>query len=290
MAMRTHFSSIVFGALLLHWLLSATAAAKGDEIANPDLGGEARAIFQAKCGQCHGPNVAKPKGKLGYLLDLKRVASNPKLLLPGKPDESKLWREIASGDMPPEDAKAGPLSNPQKALVRWWIEAGAPEAKHEPSSAQAQATAPALALPAHILQWIGRFHVLVIHFPIALLVGAGVAEVWWMWRRQSGINPAVRYCVLLGACGAIVAAALGWVRAPFAGYGASAAGTIFLHRWLGTGAAALALLAAGASERDNLRSRRGRLFQAILFAGILCTGLAAHLGGTLVYGENYFNW
>lgn len=254
------------------------------------LGTEVRAIFAAKCGQCHSDRLAKPKGHFGYVLDLRRVASDPQLILPYDADHSKMWQRIEDDDMPPDDAKAGPLSDQEKGLIRWWIDAGAPAATEtSPASASANsATVAPSALGKRLLQWLGRFHVLVIHFPIALLMAAAIAEVWWMWRGRHGMSPAVRYCVLLGAAGAIAAAALGWARAPFVGSGA--AQTLFLHRWAGTAACVLAIAAAVASEYDILRAQRSRLFRAALFASALFIGLAGHLGGTFVYGDRYFSW
>src|SRR6516165_5425093 len=74
-------------------------------------------VFRAKCNQCHGSHLAKPKGKFGYILDLGRVASNPKIVVPGKPGESTLWELVSGDEMPPEDAKAGPLTAEEKDLI-----------------------------------------------------------------------------------------------------------------------------------------------------------------------------
>src|SRR3954451_15287870 len=90
-----------------------------------DLPAETLAVFQAKCAACHGPQAAKPK-KFGYVTDLMRLAANPKYVIPHDPDKSGLWQAIDEGDMPPDDAKTGPLSDVQKQTVRNWIEAGAP--------------------------------------------------------------------------------------------------------------------------------------------------------------------
>ena len=35
-----------------------------------------RDIFEAKCLDCHGPELPRPKGKFGYVLDLQRMADN----------------------------------------------------------------------------------------------------------------------------------------------------------------------------------------------------------------------
>ena len=277
--------------VLVTALVASSFAAQNGQ-APPDVAAEVQAVFAAKCSQCHAASLARPKGRFGYVTDLRRVAANPKIVVPFHADQSKLWTQVEKGDMPPEDARAGVLSNRDKALIRWWIEGGAPApgGTSQPAVVDASTPSPApVSFFGRFVRWIGRFHVLVIHFPIALLVSAAVAEAWWLWGRRFGMNPAVRYCVLLGAAGAVAAAALGWVRAPFSGY-ADAATTLLLHRWIGTAAGLCAVTAAVASELDVQRRQRSRLFRAALFTAALLVGAAGHLGGTLVYGDGYFNW
>jgi hypothetical protein len=91
-----------------------------------DLGAEVRTVFSTKCTASHGADLAKPKGRFGYVLDLARVASNPEMVVPMRPDESELWELVKRGQMPPADSRTGPLSAQQKELIREWIDAGAP--------------------------------------------------------------------------------------------------------------------------------------------------------------------
>src|SRR6478752_3637079 len=96
--------SVCVPVYLLAWALAPTASASSGD----DLGAEARAVFAAKCAGCHGPDLPKPKGRFGYVLDLRRVAGNPELVIPGRPDESELWRLVRHADMPPADSPSGP--------------------------------------------------------------------------------------------------------------------------------------------------------------------------------------
>jgi mono/diheme cytochrome c family protein len=84
------------------------------------------AIFSAKCAGCHGPNVSKPKGRFGYVLDLARVRANREIVVPFSPDESELFELVRRGEMPPTDAPNGALTVEQKETIRSWIAAGAP--------------------------------------------------------------------------------------------------------------------------------------------------------------------
>ena len=109
---------------------NAAAARPGQR----DLATEVKAVFQAKCSECHGPRVPKPKGNFGYVLDLKRLASDPKKVVPSKPEESVLWQLVRDEMMPAEGARAGPLTKEQKETIRAWIEAGAPSTPIESSA------------------------------------------------------------------------------------------------------------------------------------------------------------
>ena len=285
--MKTTWSyrTLVVALILMGPADGASAAAAPD-----GLPGEVREAFTARCAKCHSEQLAKPKGDFGYVTDLRRLAGDHELVVPFDPAQSKLWQMIDSGKMPPQNSKGGAMTDAQKALVRWWIEVGAP-ADRSVSAAAVPAGRPNVpeSFIHHALEWIGRFHVLVIHFPIALLVAAALAEAWGMWSGRRGMSPAVRYCVLLGAAGAVVAAGLGWVRAPFSGY-AGGNDVLFLHRWAGTAAGLVALIAAGAVEYDVGKQHRTRLSRAALFASAILVGLAGHLGGSLVYGTGYFHW
>jgi len=91
---------------------------------------EVRGILQARCVACHG------SGKASGGLDLRTLASRLKggksgpALVPGKPEESLLYKRIVDGQMPPEKAAkalAVELPTPSETeKIRAWIAAGAP--------------------------------------------------------------------------------------------------------------------------------------------------------------------
>jgi uncharacterized membrane protein len=299
-------------AIALVFLLASNAKAQpqgqphsdGATIAG-DVSTEALAVFQAKCAACHGPQAVKPK-KFNYITDLKRLAANPKYVIPHDPDKSGLWQSIDEGDMPPDDSKTGPVSDAQKLTVRNWIEAGAPAptviatASADPrmvSASKATAVGDPATVPLpfgkRFIRWLGRFHPLMVHFPVALLVAAALAELAWLKTRQDWLVGAVRFCVLFGAAGALVAGGLGWINASYHTHST----LLTTHTWLGTLAALWAVPTALLSERGFRKAGpvplRGiwtpRLpFQFLLFAGVLLISVAAHMGGELVYGVDYF--
>ena len=275
-------------ALFVLMMLACPIARAGDA----DSGAEARAVFAVRCVQCHGADLTKPKGKFGYVLDLKRVAANPKLVVPFDPAGSKLWEDVEQNEMPPDGARAGPLSDVEKQAVRAWIEAGAPRpliATTEPVSTLGPAQAGDQSHWTRPARFLGKLHVPMVHFPIALLAAAAAGDFWFAWRKHTGIHPAVRFSIFLGAAGAVVGAGLGWIHAPYSGLGA-ANRTLLLHRWAGTLTAALAVLTFVAARRDSKSDRRGRAFVALLILTALAVSITGHLGGTLVYGDDYYQF
>jgi uncharacterized membrane protein/mono/diheme cytochrome c family protein len=259
-----------------------------------DLAAEVKAVFQAKCVQCHGPQVRKPKGKFGYILDLKKLAADPDKVVPGKPEESQLWQLVHDDEMPPEEAKNGPLTAEQKEIIRAWIEAGAPSTSSVSPAAPTPTAPSAESVPTpsaekRFLRWLGKFHVMVVHFPIALLLAAAAGEVWSLWRRNGQPAPAVRFCVLLGAISAVVSAVLGWLHAA-SGYGLDSPVILAWHRNFGTATAIASVILAVLSEIESRRGMRSWWFRLLLLLVALLVAVAGYFGGRLAYGDDFFNW
>src|SRR5262249_19043217 len=140
----------------------------------------------------------------------------------------------------------------------------------------------------HFLDWLGRFHVVVIHFPIGLLLAAAVGELWFAWRKNHGPAPAVGFCVLLGAISTVLAAGLGWLHAAN-GYGAGSA-VLPWHRWFGVAAAAGAVVLAVLSAIDIRRGIRSVGFRLVLLLETVLVAVTGHLGGALVHGLDFLYW
>ncbi len=262
-------------------LLLLTATPDDDALA---LASQVRVVFETKCIECHGAQLGKPKGKFGYVLDLARVAANPELVVRGDPEDSELFILIDEGEMPPEKSKTGPMSPPQIDQVKQWILAGAQAPIGEPVALPPPSIEYEAPFADRLLQWLGRFHPLTVHFPIAMLIGAALAELWMVMTGSQRLTEAVRYCVILGAAGAVAAAALGWSHAIYAGYSGE---TLWRHRWLGVSVAVWAVICALLVLR--MPQRRVLLRWALLIAALL-VGAAGHYGGMLTYGADHYKW
>jgi uncharacterized membrane protein/mono/diheme cytochrome c family protein len=257
---------------LTGWTLALLLAlsAHADELAN-----QVRTIFQAKCVECHGADLARPKGKFGYVLDLGRVAGNPKLIVPGDPAHSELYQMVLHNEMPGKGATAPPLTTEEKEIVKRWVEAGAPAGAAESQPAP-------LKFWQRLIRAMGQFHPATTHFPIALLFAALPAELLWRRTRKPEWKTVARFCVTLGAAGAVVSAFLGWCAAAFSHF--TAVNMLSWHRWLGTATAVWALVTAWLSRRE------GRAFFVSLGLGIALVTVTGYFGASLIYGLNHFVW
>jgi WD40 repeat protein len=98
-------------------------AASGPSRAEDPLAARALAILDANCHRCHGKDGAI-EGGMNFILDRDKLVARRKIV-PGKPDESPLFKRLTSGKMPPAGEQPRPTAA-DIALLRQWIEAGAP--------------------------------------------------------------------------------------------------------------------------------------------------------------------
>jgi mono/diheme cytochrome c family protein/uncharacterized membrane protein len=280
--------------LSLFVLLLAVFSARGEAPpATPqeklDLALQVHRIFEAKCADCHGSHLPKPKGKFGYVLDLTRVGKNPEYVTLGKPVESEIYQMVKNNEMPGEDADVPPLTPAELQIVARWIEVGAP-GELPPSVAATPAVAAAETKPVsfgqRVLNWFGKFHSASTHFPVALLLVAVLAELGAWWLRRPEWTFLVRFLVILGAMSSIPTATLGWLVDFPVSSGSSLAGVYNIHKWLGTATAVWAVICAvllcmnECAEGTPERKR----FRGALLLGALLVSVTGFLGGALVAG------
>lgn len=138
--------------------------------------------------------------------------------------------------------------------------------------------------------WLGRWHVSVVHFPIALLIVALLLEAWPVARHRPVLATATRVLVPVGAVAAVAAATLGWLA-----MGVCLCDDDWLHRshrWLGTSVGVLALATWFARERSAREG--GGAVHALYLVLLTLSGLAVaangFLGGSMNYGMNHMAW
>ena len=264
-----------------------TGASPGVSKSPAELAKAVWTIFAAKCLDCHAADLPKPKGKFGYALDLGRIAANPKMVVPSNLDKSELYQMIINNEMPGK--KSGLVLTPEeKDTIGRWIEAGAPAASDLPLTIAHSAAR--ISWGRRLVRDLGNLHPLSTHFPVALLLATLPAEFMWWRTRKSVWKAIVRYCVTLGALGAVGAATFGWLSAEFTSYNGVSAGVLTWHRWVGTSTAiwavGLAILAEFSERRDH-PPLLGHWFRVLLAAGAGLVGSAGFLGASLVYGLDH---
>jgi uncharacterized membrane protein len=138
------------------------------------------------------------------------------------------------------------------------------------------------------LAWLGKFHPPLTHFPIALFVAAALAELLFIRTGSSQFEHAARFCVWLGAGGALAAASLGWLFGGF--HIVDKEWVMTAHRWAGTGTALLAIGVLFLSERAVSGRAPRSQYRLALFAAATLVTVTGFLGGTLIYGLDHYAW
>lgn len=134
-----------------------------------------------------------------------------------------------------------------------------------------------------LVSWLGRLHALLVHFPIAMFVGALLVELYALRRKNSDLRRAAQVMLVVGALGAVVAAFLGWFAGGF--YLTDRNQVLMIHRWLGTAIAlfgfVLVYLAAAARRAPD---RPRNVYWIMLGLMTIAIAVQGFLGGTFMHG------
>lgn len=133
--------------------------------------------------------------------------------------------------------------------------------------------------PPEILLFIGRLHPLLVHLPIGMLVALAALEAAARLPRFKNAAASAGFILALAAPLAVITAICGWFLSLGGGYDEK---LLVWHKWLGTGTAVAAVIAA-------LFFLRGKIiaYRASLFVTVSLLMVAGHLGGSLTHGSDY---
>lgn len=135
-------------------------------------------------------------------------------------------------------------------------------------------------------QFFGRLHPMVVHFPISLLIFAGLVELFTLKNFNSKFRPAIQLLVLVGSISTLISALFGWLHANSEGISGE---TLDLHQQIGfitSGLAVILLYFLGKTSQQPLPSTI-KVYRILLFASGLGVGIAGHLGASLTHGEDF---
>ena len=136
---------------------------------------------------------------------------------------------------------------------------------------------------------IGKFHVMLVHFPIALVLCAALADLLWVITRKESFKNAGLYCLVLATISAIPTVVTGLIEASgkeFAGQYVAIAKT---HAYLAIACLVLAIAAASIRLASRGQMKKWWLGAYCILIIALAVGIAitGHYGGMLVHGKDF---
>lgn len=136
-----------------------------------------------------------------------------------------------------------------------------------------------------LLDWLGRTHPVIVHFPIAFFPAALFTAI--VGRRRPAFTAPLQFLIIAGGILAPVAALLGWFDGGFDF--ATDDWLLKFHRWLGTGIGIGALgLTVWAWRRPEANRSAGMIVGlSLITIAIIIQGW---FGGAMVHGIDHMNW
>lgn len=136
-----------------------------------------------------------------------------------------------------------------------------------------------------LLDWLGRTHPVIVHFPIAFFPAALFTAI--VGRRRPAFGAPVQFLVVAGGVIAPIAALFGWFNG---GWSLTDTDPLMaVHRWLGTfigiGGFGLAIWALRRPDQD--RGAGMIVALSVMTAAIIVQGW---YGGAIVHGIDHMNW
>jgi uncharacterized membrane protein len=137
-----------------------------------------------------------------------------------------------------------------------------------------------------VSSFFGRFHPILVHFPIGILWLAFVFELLSRTKKFKKVKFAVEPSLLIGAGGAVFAALSGFLLSQEGGYEEK---LLQNHQWLGIGTAIFSLLTYLFHRRTFLlKEKQRKRLRIIVFIPLMVLLIATgHLGGSMTHGEDF---
>ena len=209
--------------------------------------------------------------------------------------------------MPPDDSDTPQLTPEEKEVVKTWIAQGAPtkalgsfepwtdeEAglkiiKERMSGGSDEEAEPTISFPARVIRFFGRMHPVLVHFPIALLMFAPLAEILGFLTKKEWFSYITRFLVTFGALTAFATMLSGL---SISGYNEATNEIYATHESLGyitTFIAFLTLIVGEMAHRKQSKPLR-IVYIILLLACVPIVGLTGHYGGGLIYGLDHVSF
>jgi mono/diheme cytochrome c family protein/uncharacterized membrane protein len=129
-----------------------------------------------------------------------------------------------------------------------------------------------------MLEFIGRFHPVLVHLPIGILLLAGLLQLLSLKPKFASLHAAINIALFWGMISAIASCISGYLLSQSGDYDEELVNT---HKWFGISTAFVSLIAYLFNRWENVFAKWVILLMVPL---IIITG---HLGGSLTHGSDY---
>jgi len=129
-----------------------------------------------------------------------------------------------------------------------------------------------------LTELIGRFHPVLVHLPIGMLLLAAIFQLISLKHKTASLGPAIHITLFGGMLSAIFSAVSGYLLSTTEDYDASLIST---HQWFGIAVAVISIGAYILNKQQNKYTKWVILIMTIL---VVVTG---HLGGSITHGSDY---
>ncbi len=136
------------------------------------------------------------------------------------------------------------------------------------------------------IKFCGRFHPMILHFPVALLTILLLFEVIAFFRTSKGFEAAMWILLILGWLSAVKASIFGVFLSWSGGYDSE---TLYWHKWLGIAVAILSTILVVPKLMYGIKKKKKFLhtYRVLLVGCAVLISFAGHYGANLTHGSNY---
>lgn len=136
-------------------------------------------------------------------------------------------------------------------------------------------------------RFLGRLHPMAVHFPVALLLFAGIMELFTLKKFRSSLRPGIQMLVIAGAISALLSAIFGYLLSTDGDYDEY----LSIHQWLGIATALLGIIVWQLQSRILLKNQVAliKTYRITLFITAFGVIAAGHFGASLTHGNDYLS-
>lgn len=134
--------------------------------------------------------------------------------------------------------------------------------------------------PRNWAQWIGGFHFIFVHFPIALIIMTGLSELLFAWLQRPIFDLSSRFMIISAAILAVPTALSGLINRYATIYSGMLEDLIWWHMLAGIATVAFTIFVAVLRKRSGV----SKFYYICLIVLFLLVNITGYLGGNVTFG------